>query len=62
MFCVAGPTAMLTIQPPVVIEGQTAQSCLSFSRLERLSEPINITLSTVSSIATGDSNVIGCVF
>ena len=50
-----GPQAALTIQPPIVVEGQTAQACLILSRLERLIGPVNITLSTerTTSTATG---------
>ena len=46
---------MLSLQPPVVVEGQTAMACLSLYRLDRLSENVNLTLSTVagSSTATG---------
>ena len=53
----AGPRAVLSLMPPVVLEGQTAQACLSLTRLDRLSETANITLSTtgVGSTATGET-------
>ncbi|CAI8052979.1 Extracellular matrix protein 3, partial [Geodia barretti] len=55
-----GPRAVLSLMPPVVLEGQTAQACLSLTRLDRLSETANITLSTtgVGSTATGGSDYI----
>lgn len=57
-YSLEGPSAVLLLQPAVVIEGRSALACLVLRRLERLSQPENVTLSTVtvSSTATGKMN------